>query len=304
LWHEKKFPRALLFFGPSGVGKTTVARIVAVSVQCKHVKGIGEPCLACRKDKSFPIYELNASKETGRDAVEEFISGSDYDPLTEGTRKVYILDEMHKFSDSAQNLLLKYLEKEDSNVLWILCTTRPEKVLNTLRQRCRSFKFQNLSLEAVKDLVTRLLKKLGSELSAEPLVDELFENRITSGRLIANAVDNYVSGDSPEDAVLVDIDAETKTKPLCRSVVKGDWAGASAILKKAGKSEAKFLRAGVLGYLQEVILNQEDLSDRTSGVAKAMALLTVPVAFDDQSQFAALCSNLYSLCKIFSARSL
>lgn len=299
-----RFPSGLLFHGPSGVGKTTVARIVANSLQCSH-REFGKPCRACRrKYKLFPIYELNASKETGKDAVEQFVSGSQYDPFDETHTKVYILDEAHKFSDSAQNLLLKYFEADDSDVIWIICTTKPDAIIETLRQRCRSFKFTGLGLSEVKTLVSRLLTKNDSELGPEPLVDELYENKITSGRLIANAVDNYISGLSPEDAVSVDIEVNVESKPLCRAVVKGDWAVAASILNKSNKSEVRLLKASVTNYLMSILLGDSDISDRTTAVAKALGILSSLHAFDTSGQWAGFAAAMYNLCKIFQGRGL
>lgn len=127
---EGKFPNALLLNGQKGIGKTTVARIIAVSVQCKHEE-FGNPCLACRRKKTnYPIFELNASETTGVKDLGEFISGSTREIIGMGRYKVYILDEPHRLSDSSQNLLLKKIEDSPRRVLWILCTTRPDKLID------------------------------------------------------------------------------------------------------------------------------------------------------------------------------
>src|ERR1700753_2162884 len=107
--YKKGLPKAWLFFGSRGLGKTSIARVLALSLQCKHQKKFGEPCDICwKRYKSYPIYELNASDKTGVDDLRSFVEGSDYEVLGRG-RRVYILDEAHQISKAGQNLLLKYL---------------------------------------------------------------------------------------------------------------------------------------------------------------------------------------------------
>lgn len=303
LWQNGKFPNALLFSGQKGIGKTSVARIISVSVQCEHEE-FGNPCLACRKKrKNFPIYELNASETTGVKELKEYISGSTSYIIGMGKFKVYVLDEPHRLSDSSQNLLLKKIEDSPKQVLWILCTTRPDKLLDTVRDRCRSCRFAPFGPESTPALVRRLLKKHKSQLSSEALTDVLLEQSVTSGRSIANAVDNYVVGLTPEEAAMVDVVVDVKTKPLCRAVIKGDWAKAAMVLKNVSPSEIRLFRAGVFLYLMAVLLDQADLGARTMTVAEGIMTMTTASYSEIEIQ-AAFCAVICKLCKLFAGKGL
>src|SRR5579864_9038317 len=116
--------KAWMFTGPRGTGKTTISRVLALSLQCKHGT-FGKPCKVCYSQRSaFDIYEINAGKNTGIDAVREALSGEDNYPRT-GEARVYILDELQKASDGAQSLLLKSLEDTPETTVYIICTTAP-----------------------------------------------------------------------------------------------------------------------------------------------------------------------------------
>ncbi|MDO9557965.1 MAG: DNA polymerase III subunit gamma/tau [Coriobacteriia bacterium] len=149
---------AYLFTGPRGTGKTTTARILAKALDCE--KGpTGEPddtCEDCRliaEGRHPDVYELDAASRTGVDAVrEEIISRVNYAP-TRRTWKVYIIDEVHMLSTSAFNALLKTLEEPPLHTVFILCTTHPHKVPETIHSRCQRFDFHRLSVE---DIVARL----------------------------------------------------------------------------------------------------------------------------------------------------
>ncbi|PKQ18979.1 MAG: DNA polymerase III subunit gamma/tau, partial [Actinobacteria bacterium HGW-Actinobacteria-6] len=155
---EDSVAHAYLFTGPRGTGKTSTARILAKALNC--VSGpTGTPddscedCLSIAAGTHPDVYELDAASRTGVDAVrEEIIGRVNYAP-TRGQWKVYIIDEVHMLSNAAFNALLKTLEEPPPHTVFILCTTHPHKVPETIHSRCQRFDFHRLSVD---DIVSRL----------------------------------------------------------------------------------------------------------------------------------------------------
>lgn len=302
-YKEKTLPNAMMFLGPKGSGKTTTARIIALSMQCKHQDKFGNPCLACRKDRSkYPIYELPCGKVRGVEDVENFIETANYDIVGRGQRKVFLLDEAHRLSGTAQDVLLDPFEKRGKN-LWMICTTRPDKIVETLRSRCQIYTLKTLDRDRTEILVKRILKRLHSKLSASDLADALVDNAISSGRLIANACDKYVAGESAEDAAEVEGAATINSKELIRATIKGDWVDTVKVLKKADSGNIRLLRASIISYLRAILFDSSELNDHNKAVADAIKRLSYVGQAEDSNQLAALSSELYTLCGMFKEYS-
>lgn len=301
--HAKKaMPKAWLFHGPRGLGKTTVARIIALSLQCVHQEEFGEPCLACRKKSdSYPIYEINAADTNGVDAVRDFIAGAEYAILGAGKKKVYILDECHELSSRAQNLLLKHFEsKKTRDVVWIICSTEPEAIIPTLRSRCITYALKPLSGDELEKLVKRLLKKVGSDLSPDELIEALITKQVDSPRLVCNAVDKFIACEDVEEASSVDGATDIDTKHLCRSLVKGEWTEIADLLRQSPRSDAKALKAAVVGYLSTILWEHSEYDKTGVAISEAITRLSYLSRAEDQVQMAALGAELYNLARIFS----
>ena len=136
-----------LFSGPRGTGKTSTARWLAATQSCPHRDG-HNPCGECDICAAVftggvcDVVEINAAQYTGKDVMEERVLATINHPPMGGDVKVYILDECHKLSDSAQNSLLKCLEEPPSYAMFIFCTTEPHKVLETIADRSIHFEFR------------------------------------------------------------------------------------------------------------------------------------------------------------------
>ena len=152
---------AYLLTGTRGVGKTTIARILAKSLNCEHPKE-GEPCGQCQSCRDIDtgrfvdLLEIDAASNTGIDNIREVLENAQYAP-TAGKYKVYIIDEVHMLSKSAFNAMLKTLEEPPEHVKFILATTDPHKVPVTVLSRCLQFVLRNMTAQQVADHLAHVL---------------------------------------------------------------------------------------------------------------------------------------------------
>ncbi|MDX8397179.1 MAG: DNA polymerase III subunit gamma/tau [Mariprofundaceae bacterium] len=161
---------AYLLTGIRGVGKTTIARLMAMSVNCSDLE-TGEPCGRCEScvgiaaGNHLDVQEMDAASHTGVDDVREILEGVRYPPVSL-PYKVYIIDEVHMLSKSAFNALLKTLEEPPERVLFILATTESEKLPVTVRSRCQRFDLRRLSVQEIADYLAHVLKQ--ESVASEP----------------------------------------------------------------------------------------------------------------------------------------
>ena len=154
---------AYLFTGTRGVGKTTIARILARCLNCEQ--GVSsEPCGQCQacvainEGRFVDLIEVDAASRTKVEDTRELLDNVQYTP-TQGRYKVYLIDEVHMLSASSFNALLKTLEEPPPHVKFLLATTDPQKIPATILSRCLQFSLKNLSPERVVDYLKQILEK-------------------------------------------------------------------------------------------------------------------------------------------------
>jgi DNA polymerase-3 subunit gamma/tau len=160
---SQKIAHSYLFTGPRGVGKTTIARLLAKSLNCKNKKdGEFEPCNECAsckeisESRNIDVIEIDAASHTGVDNVREnIIDNAQFKP-TQSKYKIFIIDEVHMLSTSAFNALLKTIEEPPTHIVFILATTETHKLPATIISRCQKFNFKKIS----RDEMIKKLKKI------------------------------------------------------------------------------------------------------------------------------------------------
>jgi DNA polymerase III subunit gamma/tau len=210
---QERTAHGYIFSGHRGIGKTTVARILAMALNCRSSdKPVTEPCGVCescteiRAGNSVDVIEIDAATNRGIDEIRELREAARYRPARDRF-KIYILDEAHQITDAAFNALLKTLEEPPSHVVFMLATTQPEDIPQTIRSRCQHFSFRAVRFEEIlgqlKDLAGRenieanedalaLLAEAGDGSIRDAL--SILDQAIAScnGRLTADAVRQLV----------------------------------------------------------------------------------------------------------------
>src|SRR5215470_2439336 len=210
---QGRIAHGYIFSGHRGIGKTTIARILAMALNCRSAQSpVAEPCGICescteiRAGNSVDVIEIDAATNRGIDEIRELREATRYRPARDRF-KIYILDEAHQITDAAFNALLKTLEEPPGHVVFMLATTQPEDIPQTIRSRCQHFSFRAVKFEQIvgqlKELVNQekidadddalaLLAEAGdgSMRDALSILDQAIAS--SSGRLTAEGVRQLV----------------------------------------------------------------------------------------------------------------
>ncbi|HEV2396644.1 MAG TPA: DNA polymerase III subunit gamma/tau [Candidatus Sulfotelmatobacter sp.] len=229
-----------IFSGHRGIGKTTVARILAAALNCRSQDhpvpepcGVCESCVEIRAGNSVDVIEIDAATNRGIDEIRELREAARYRPARDRF-KIYILDEAHQITDAAFNALLKTLEEPPDHIVFMLATTQPEDIPQTIRSRCQHFSFRAVKFEDIvgqlRDLVTR--EKIDADDDALALLAEagdgsmrdalsILDQAIASstGKLTADSVRNLV-GAAPAHILeqVMQAVSESKSEEILRQI--------------------------------------------------------------------------------------
>ena len=194
---SQKIAPAYLFSGPRGTGKTSSARIFAKSLNClSSDQPTANPCGECELCKqitdgnALDIIEIDAASNTGVENIREIIDRARFAP-TQARWKVYVIDECHMLSTAASNALLKTIEEPPAKVIFILATTNPERVLNTIQSRCQKFDFKRISSNTIFQHLSKIANKESIKFEDQAL--KLISKRANGGMRDAQSLLDQLS---------------------------------------------------------------------------------------------------------------
>jgi len=243
LANPKTCPHSFLLTGPTGCGKTTIGRIIA--------KELGA--------KGTDFIEVDSADFRGIDTIREIRKVAQYKPI-EGDVRVWLVDEVHKTTNDAQNALLKILEDTPTHVYFILCTTDPQKLLPTIKGRCSTFEVRPLEEKQMFSLLRKVVKAEEENLEKQ-VYDQIIQDSFCYPRNALQILDQVLRV-NPENRLATATKAaenQSQSIELCRILLKGGgWKRVAEILKGLKNEDPESIRRHVLGYCQSVLLNKDE----------------------------------------------
>ncbi|MDQ1301637.1 MAG: polymerase subunit gamma/tau, partial [Chloroflexota bacterium] len=261
---DGRMSHAYLFTGPRGTGKTSTARILAKAINCLAEDPAARPCNACRictaitEGRQLDLIEIDAASNRGIDEMRELREKIGFRP-NEARYKVYIIDEVHMLTKEAFNALLKTLEEPPPHAIFILATTEPDRVPETVRSRCQRFDFRRIATSEIVEHLSDILKNEGGRAESEALV-AIARRATGSMRDAVSLLDQLLSyGDDTltlqrVEGVLGLVNAQTIGK-LVDCIALNDTAGGLTLLNRliADGVELGQLVDQIVAYLRAVL---------------------------------------------------
>lgn len=236
-------PHTFLLYGPTGCGKTTMARILAKELGCQE----------------NDYRELNTADLRGIDTIREIINKSQFSPM-QGSITFWLIDECHKLTSDAFNAFLKILEEPPSHVFFALCTTEPQKIPATIRGRCQQLPINPLNEQQMFSLLRGIVRKEGDDIDKQ-IYDQIIETAQGHPRNALQILEQVLKVPAEERLEISkrQIDNQAEIIELCRALLNGSkWSVVKEIITKLKDQEPESIRRVVLGYCQAVLLKGEN----------------------------------------------
>ena len=252
-WMEQgtKRSRALLCYGTSGAGKTTIAKILAMGLNCEKNGDTVEPCLECpscraaMNGEAMHISEYNMSALTGKDDAEQIVLSMQNSCFT-GRNRVFIMDEAQGMSVASQNLLLKTLENPPANTYIFLLTTNPEKLLKTVKNRCEQYEFKLPTANDIKTMLGTIVRQEMPSMNTEQRKEILEACIGLSYREILMKLEKFMNGGGTGS---ISEAFQTDYFKFAKTVMSGNFAAAIAEIDKVENFDIEAARRVLRTFL-------------------------------------------------------
>lgn len=236
-----EIPHAFLFTGQSGCGKTTISRIIA-----KQLGATGSD-----------YKEIDSADFRGIDMVRDLRRKAAYKPI-EGTARVWLVDEVHKMTNDAQNAFLKLLEDPPNHAYFLLATTDPQKLLPTIKSRCLTYEMKPLNFKQSISLLQKTLKKEQRDIETD-ILDIIAETAEGKPRKMLQLLEQVLSTDDvsqQKTLAKAGMECDTQVIELARVLLKSNnWKEVAKLLKELKNEDPEGIRRMVLGYCASIVLN-------------------------------------------------
>ena len=262
-------PHSILFTGISGTGKTTMARIIALGLNCKNGP-TANPCCQCSSCKaildsnSFSVIEVDGARTGNVDIMREILNNLPSAPLSDDRYKVLIIDEAHNLSTKSQSSLLKTLEDNMRHVYIILCTNEPGKLKDVTLNRCKTIKFGRLLDKDVYKLVKEVAEFEGMNYNKEVLnyiVEESYGiPRQALSYLQLVAAENSWTKDAASLIISAGLEADqVEVFEFCKVLLRGVWKEILIALKKIKNVPTESIRIIINGFMAGCLKNSKNM---------------------------------------------